>query len=185
MNIGIISIRYARALYSLAFDQGMEDIVYNEMKCMLQQFLTFPELKHHITSPIVPSAKKKEILQLCAGGDNISLITKKFIDFVVKRDKQEIIQFMCVAYKIVYRKEKNILSTKFISASEPDKALLDKICSKIEDAYSAKVELETKVDKKLIGGFIIDVNNYRMDASVSGELNRMKIAFLNKENSIN
>lgn len=180
MNIGIISTRYARALYMLAFDEAQEDKVYTEVKCMLQQFLTFPELKRYLTSPIMNPAKKIDILRLSAGGDNISHVMKQFIDFVVRRDKQELIQFMCVAYESVYRKAKNILSTTFWSATEVDDALLGKIKLILEEAYKANIEMQVKTDPRLIGGFILDVDNNRLDASVAGELNQMKIAFKEK-----
>lgn len=182
MNIGTIATRYARALYSLAFDQGQEGRVYAEMKCMLQQFLAMPDLKRYITSPLLNIAKKRDLLYTAAGGDGICDVTKKFIDFVIKREKQELIQFMCVAYKSVYRKAKNILPTKFISATEVDNAFLEKIKSKLEEAYNANVELQTKVDKNLIGGFILDVGNNRLDASVAGELNKMRIALRDNVN---
>lgn len=181
MNIGTISMRYARALYSLAFEQGQEDSVYNELTCMLSQFLQFPEMKRYLTSPIMKAPKKVEMLEIAAGGTNLSPITKSFIDFVVRREKQDLIQFMCVAYQSVYRKAKNILATKFISATEVDAAILEKIRTKIEESYNANVEFEVKVDKNLIGGFILDVDNNRIDASVLGELNKMKVAFRNKE----
>jgi F-type H+-transporting ATPase subunit delta len=180
MNIGIISTRYARALYSLACEQGQEDVVYDEIKCMLQQFLTVHELKSHIVSPIVSRVQKTEILVLCAGGNNVSTLMRNFIEFVVKREKQDIIQFMCVAYKNVYRKAKNILSAKFVSAEKIDQSMLDKICALIENSYKGTVELETEINKNLIGGFILDVDNNRLDASVLGEINKLKAALWNK-----
>ena len=175
MNVGIIATRYARALYSLALDEGVEDIVYSEMKCMLLQFITYPELRKLMTSPLLKTGKKRETLYFAAGGDDITSVTKKFIDFVIKREKQEFIQFMCVAYKNVYREKKNILSSKFISATEVDETFLNKLKVQIAEAYGANIELSLKIDKNLIGGFILDVSNNQIDASVAGELNRMKI----------
>ncbi|MDR1055324.1 MAG: F0F1 ATP synthase subunit delta [Prevotellaceae bacterium] len=177
MNIGVISTRYARALYSLAFDQGKEDVVYKEMNCLLQQFLLFPEFKRYLTSPILKIAKKINLLETAAGGENISLLTKKFIDFVVRRDKQEIIQFMCSAYGEVYRSAKNIVTTRLISATEVDSSFLDKIKDKVEKTYNAHVEMEVKIDKNIIGGFILDVDNNRLDVSILGDLNKMKLVF--------
>ena len=174
MTIGIISTRYARALYSLAQDRGMEDIVYEEMKCMHEQFMTIPEIKQYILSPIITKKERIKILILSAGGEEVSEVTKDFITFVVERDKEALLQFMSGAYKQVYRSSKGILLVKLVSADEVEKHVTDKICRKIEETYSGTVEFTSAIDKKIIGGFIVTVNNNRLDSSVLGELNSFK-----------
>ena len=174
MTIGVISTRYARALYSLALDKGVEEVVYEEMKCMHIQFMTLPEIKQFIVNPIVPKEERIKILVLCAGGEGVSEVTKDFINFVVERDKEGLLQYMCGAYKRVYRKAKGILLVKLVSADEVDKSIVDRICRKIEERYSGTVEFTSVIDKKIIGGYMVTVDNNRLDSSVLGELNSLR-----------
>ena len=174
MTIGVISTRYARALYSLALDKGVEEAVYQEMKCMHTQFMTLPEIKQLIINPIVNKEDRIKILTLCAGGEGVSEVTKDFINFVVQRDKEGLLQYMSGAYERVYRKSKGILLVKLVSADEIDKSITDRICRKIEETYSGIVEFTSVIDKKIIGGFTVTVDNNRLDSSVLGELNSLR-----------
>jgi ATP synthase, F1 delta subunit len=174
MTIGIISTRYARALYSLALDQAVEERVYREMKSIHNQFMGFPEIKRYLSSPIITKQEKVDILTVCAGGDEISEISKKFLSFVVARDKEILLPLMCVAYNRVYRRTKGILSVKLVSAHEINDEMVEKIRSGIERKYQSKVDLESFVDESIIGGFVVTVNNNRLDSSVAGELEKIK-----------
>ena len=174
MTIGIISTRYARALYSLALEQGIEDSVYLEMKSIHRQFRTFPEIKQYIASPIITKAEKIELLKTCAGGEDISKATKEFISFIIKREKESLLQYMCIAYKRVYRNAKNILSVKLVSACKLESSAVERICSRVEEIYNGKAELECVIDEGIIGGFIVTVNNNRLDSSILGELKSLK-----------
>ena len=174
MTIGIISTRYARALYSLAFDEGVEERVYDELSSLLRQLRGFPEIKSYISSPIIVKGEKVDLLIVCAGGDGISERTKEFLSFVFEQEKDDLLQFMCVAYRQVYRKSKGILLVKLVSAYKMDDKIVERICAGIEERYHGKVELESYIDESIIGGFIVTVDNNRLDSSVSGELEKIK-----------
>ena len=174
MNIGTISTRYARALYSLALDEGTEDMVYIEVKSIQRQFKDVPEIKQYISSPTVTKEEKIKLLTICAGGESISKVMREFISFIVKRDKDVLLQFMCVAYNRVYRKAKNIRLIKLVSASEVDNELIGGLCAKIGNKYGGSIELESAIDESIIGGFVVSVDNNRMDSSVLGELMKIR-----------
>ena len=56
---------------------------------------------------------------------------------------------------------------------------LDKIRTIIDNAYKGwTVELSTAVDPALIGGFVIDAGNNRLDASLSNELDQLRLNLL-------
>ena len=40
----------------------------------------------------------------------------------------------------------------------------------VEDKTQGSVEFNTKIDNELIGGFILEYDDYRMDASVKSKL---------------
>ena len=45
MDIGVISVRYARALLHCGLESALEDKVYSEMQTMAQSFASVPELQ--------------------------------------------------------------------------------------------------------------------------------------------
>ena len=48
----------------------------------------------------------------------------------------------------------------------------------------SKMELETVVDPTIEGGFIFDINDYRLDASIATQLKRVKQQFIDKNRRI-
>ena len=62
MDLGTISSRYARALFSLAMEKKEETRVYDDMKMLKESFLLFPELKETLQNPIVSVADKEKLL---------------------------------------------------------------------------------------------------------------------------
>ena len=49
---------------------------------------------------------------------------------------------------------------------------------------SAQMELETVVDPSIEGGFVFDINDYRLDASIATQLKRVKQQFIDKNRRI-
>ena len=55
MDIGTISSRYAKALFSLAKEKGLETRVYDDMKMLADSFSLEPGLRVALGNPILPA----------------------------------------------------------------------------------------------------------------------------------
>ena len=62
MEIGVISVRYARALLKSAAEQGIENQVYQEMQTLSQSYHKVPELRFTIDNPMLEKSKKESLL---------------------------------------------------------------------------------------------------------------------------
>ena len=67
MDIGTISSRYAKALFSLAKDKGQESRVYDDMKMLADSFSMEPELRGALSNPIVSVPEKVKLLTAAGG----------------------------------------------------------------------------------------------------------------------
>ena len=67
MDIGTLSFRYAKALFSLAKDKGLEEQVYENMKMLSDSFLRERSLQEALVNPLVSTAAKEKLL-VTAGG---------------------------------------------------------------------------------------------------------------------
>ena len=70
MDLGVISVRYARAPLKCATGLKLEDQVYKEMQTLSKSFLEVPELRFTIDNPMLSKDKKLKIVAT-ACGDNI------------------------------------------------------------------------------------------------------------------
>ena len=78
MDIGVISVRYARALLKSATDAKIEQQVYAEMQQIAKSYIEVPQLRSTIDNPML-SKEKKQALLLTAAGKEPSDLMKAFI----------------------------------------------------------------------------------------------------------
>ncbi len=172
MDIGVISVRYARALLKSAADQKLEEQVYQEMMTIAKSYLEVPQLRHTIDNPML-SKDKKEGLLLTAAGEKPCQLTKNFIQLVLKEDRENVLQFMANSYITLYRKQKNVIRGKLTTAARVSAQTEQKMRQMVESKTNGTVEFETEVNPDIIGGFILEYDTFRMDASVKTKLNNI------------
>ena len=171
MDIGVISVRYARALLKSAADAKLEDAIYQQMQLLAKSYLEVPQLRQTIDNPMLAKEKKELLLTTAAGGDSITPLTKAFIALVLKEDRENMIQFMANSYVTLYRKQKNVICGKLTTAVAVAPATEQKMRQMVQSRTQGIVEFETEVNPDIVGGFILEYDTYRMDASVKSKLN--------------
>ena len=170
MDIGVISVRYARALLKAALDMKLEDQVYREMQTLYQSYIDVPELRFTIDNPMLGKDKKKALLTT-AMGKKPSELSCKFVALVLQEGRESTLQFMAASYITLYRKQKNIIRGKLTTATVVSPDTEAKMRKMVEQRTQGTVEFKTEVNPDLIGGFILEYDTYRMDASVKTKLN--------------
>jgi F-type H+-transporting ATPase subunit delta len=172
MDIGVISVRYARALLKSATDAGLEDQLYQEMMTVAKSYAEVPVLRQTIDNPML-SKEKKQMLLETAAGDSPSQLCRTFISLVLKEDRENVMQFMAHSYITLYRKQKNVIRGKLITAARVSPQTEQKMRKMVESQTNGTVEFETEVNPDIIGGFILEYDTFRMDASVKSKLNNI------------
>lgn len=169
MEIGVVSVRYARALLKSATELKIEDRVYQEMQTLVQSFVKVPELRFTIDNPMLEKPKKESLLVTAAGG-KISDLTRRFISMVLDADRESTIHFMAASYVTLYRKQNNITRGKLITAVPVTPEIEMKMRRKVENRTKGTVEFQTEVNPDIIGGYILEYDTYRLDASIQNQL---------------
>ena len=172
MDLGVISVRYARALLKAGLADRQEDELYRDMQKLSQSFLEVPELRFTIDNPMLVKDKKQALLETACGPD-ASLLAKRFIALVLKEDRGNALQFMAASYITLYRKYKSITRGKLITATVVSQEMELRMKQLVENKTNGSVEFNTEVDKDIIGGFILEYDTYRMDATVKSKLRRI------------
>ena len=172
MAVGVISVRYARALLKSAMELNLEDQVYQEMITLADQYNRVPELRSTIDNPMLDMDKKQALLQ-AACGKNLSELTERFIHLVLHEGRDNVMQMMATSYITLYRKQKNIISGRLITATTVTPEVEQKMKQMVQSKSQGTVEFQTEVDPDIIGGFILEYDSYRMDASVQTKLNNI------------
>lgn len=140
MDIGVISVRYARALLKSAEEAKLEAQVYAEMQTLADSYLRVPELRFTIDNPMLAKDKKESLL-IAASGEaiagksaprKVTELTKRFIRLVLQEGRENALQFMANSYITLYRQQKNIIRGRLITAAAVSAATEQKLRQMVE-----------------------------------------------------
>ena len=113
MNVGTISMRYARALLLYATEQGAEDVIYKNMSQLVHTLDYVRELPVLLHAPVLTAEERVKIICEAVGGDEVF---EQFARLVVKEGREEFLFFIAHSYMTLYRRAKGILSVAFTTA---------------------------------------------------------------------
>ena len=96
---------------------------------------------------------------------------KRFIDILRKNNNLSLVDKIVDKFHECYREERNILKIEITSDAKVNPAILNKIIHK----FNNQIEVEEKIDKSLIGGMVIKVNDDTLiDGSVKRKLEELE-----------
>ena len=108
MDIGIVSMRYAKALIEYAKEKHTEDVLYKEMKMLSKSLSAVPRLREALANPVLNIREKYSLICTAATGDkNVSREFSRFITLVLKNNREQFLQFICLSFLDLYRKLKH------------------------------------------------------------------------------
>lgn len=183
MNTGIISARYARALLKYVLETGNGDKVYSQILVMLLRMNEVRQLREYIEdhAEITPE-KKLRLLEAALGEEPAKELTD-FLNLVIMRRRCGYFMRMLYSFVSQYRSAVNIKVGRIVTAM-PAEGLK----RKLEDAFGGKtgaeVILEEKIDPSIIGGFVFELDDWRMDASVRSHLEKIRNSLIETDNRI-
>ena len=180
MNHSQIPVRYAKALISNAKEQGIMDSVRIDMEDFMGIIKSVPDLLQLLESPIIRPAKKLEVLSAIFTG-KVQPLTLSFFRLAVDKNREEHLPGMARMYIDMYKEAKGIKIANLKTATTIDKGTRDELIRMIRKIFNAEIELHEETDKELVGGFILQVENQQLDASISGQLKKIKRELLVKK----
>lgn len=175
MDQGIISMRYAKALLRYAEENGEAERVYQETIKLGQTFQSLPALYKALLNPVLQEEKKRDLLLKAVAGENHT--TRSWSDFVallIKKQRTELVVRIAFSYGTLYREKNHIVRGRLVLPAEVDEKSLIRLREMVEAKASGKVDFEKVVDPSILGGFVLEYDTYRLDASVRGQLSRIR-----------
>ena len=157
MNTGIISTRYAKALLMYVEQTGGGDRVCAQVR----EILKSPDN--------VPAKLEPEL--------------ERFVALLAKNGRIGDVRFILHSFVTMYYRSKGISLAK-LTTSIPAPGLEEKLRKLLEDRFGRKLIFETSVDPSLVGGFVVAVDDYVLDASVRSQIETIRRQFIKQNNRI-
>jgi F-type H+-transporting ATPase subunit delta len=176
-----LATRYAKSLIDLSIEKGQLEEVFADMQWLQALCKGSREFVNVLRSPIITPDKKEKIIDAVTAG-NISEISKVFIHLVIRKGRESNLTEVAAAFITQYKIKKKIYTIKLTSATELSEDLKNAILNQIRaNTDMQNIELETTVDEKLIGGFVLQTGDQLIDASISYDLKNIAKQFDNND----
>lgn len=174
--------RYAKSLIDLALEKNALEEVYNDMLSLQNVFRTNRQFVTIMRSPVIMPDKKLDIFKAVAQAGSISQFTSLFFQLLVRKSREASFPEIVNAFIEQYKQHKNIQTVKLTTARPVSEEVKQEIIRRVQSQSPLKnIELKTEVKEDLIGGFVLEMGDTLVDASIAYDLKAIKKQFLNND----
>ena len=100
-----------------------------------------------------------------------------FFEIVIRKGREKYLIQIAKEFISQYKEMRKILTAEIISAVGLDDKLRQQVYDMLRKEGNSEIELIEKVDKKLIGGFVLRIGDKQYDASISSSLRKLTQSF--------
>lgn len=173
--------RYAKSLIDLVAEMKQLDPVHDDIMLLGAICAQSREFVLMLKSPIISADKKNKIINAVTE-NKVSKITQTFIKLLCSKNRESLLPEIISSFIEQYNKLKGIHKVKLTTAIPVTDEIKNSFIRKIEaDASIKNIELETIVNERLIGGFVLEIGGKLIDESVLRDLNDVKKQFANND----
>jgi F-type H+-transporting ATPase subunit delta len=174
-----LAARYAKSLLDIAVEQNSLDAIYSDMQGLDAVCNESAEFVSLMRSPIVKADRKQAVLQELTKG-SANTLTTAYLNLIVHKGREYFLPEIISSFIDLYKKNKNIVDVHLTTAQALDDDMKQALLSKIQTQFPGySIDLHTKVNPDLIGGFVLESNNNMFDASIIRDLKDIRKQFMN------
>jgi F-type H+-transporting ATPase subunit delta len=179
MAIATVAARYAKSLLDLAQEQGITETMYRDMQFFKKTVEQSRPLMLMLKNPIVRAEKKSAVLK-AAFASRVNSVTMSFFMIIAKKNREGIMDAIADEFISQYDKLKGTERATVITTVPLSPALREKFKAMVTKTTGGNlVELDEKIDPKLIGGYILRIGDQQIDGSIRNQLNELRLQFMN------
>ena len=176
-----IATRYAKSLLGLAIEKNELEKVFEDMQWLQSVCKSNPDFLNMLRSPVIKSDTKGKI-GMAVAKDHIGQLTREFMRLLFIKGREGALPEISTEFIRQYKEYKNIRTVKVTTAVPLSDELKEGIVRFIKSTTDIQnLELETIVDKSIIGGIIMQAGDKLVDASVSYDFKQVGKLFENND----
>jgi F-type H+-transporting ATPase subunit delta len=172
-----VASRYVKSLIGLAVEQGVLEEVHRDMLAFELVCKESRAFSMMLRSPVIRHEKKRDILEKIFTG-KVNPLTLAIMDILTRKNREPLLQAIAKEFHNAYNEYKGISKASITTTIPMDQELRTKIENIVKKLSDKKlVEIDEKTDPSLIGGFVLNVGDRQIDASIKSKLEKLKLGF--------
>lgn len=161
-----VSGRYASALL-----EQEKSSFSNQFKKTIDALMHDPYTQTLLTSEYID---KKHLVSFMDDLAKILELSKTFTNFLkvlVIGNRFTLLPQIYQYYEKLWNQKNNTLHATIYSATKLEKFIKEKIEQKLSDTTNKKIYFNYKIKSDLLGGFLVDLDNIQIDATILNQIN--------------
>jgi F-type H+-transporting ATPase subunit delta len=166
--------RYAKALLDVALKEADPAQAERDLASFVDALHQHRELRIALTTPSVPAAKKRGIVEATAATLGMAPTTVKLLALLADRDRLSLADELLAMFRELLLAHQQVVRAEIRSATPLSPEAVQAIESRLSAVTGKKVAVETVVDPDLIGGVLAKVGSTVYDGTVKTQLEKLR-----------
>jgi len=168
-----LSKRYAKALFSLAVEEKQLDLVKNDVFKVSGLLTKGSGFTAFIINPLTNGTRQMKIVQELFSGA-LSEMVLNFLMLLSKKKRLNILPDIFADFDRLILVHNNQIHAEVFSCSPLTSGQIDKIQQRLAKLTNKEILIKTSLNKSLLGGFTIRVEDLIIDNSIRYQLAKLK-----------
>lgn len=176
MSYSKIILRYASALFDLAEEKKLLTEVNADLELLAGTCASNRNLMVMLLDPVVTADRKQKVMEKIFG-PHMNNLTLTFVRLLIRKGRESYLRPIAESFGNMYKESIGIKTAFVASAAGLDEAEKKRIHGILKKVTDKKIDLIEKVDPALLGGFVIDIDDYQVDQSLKTKIKELKKDF--------
>jgi F-type H+-transporting ATPase subunit delta len=166
--------RYARALFSLAKDEGRIEAVGAELGTLVEAMRAVPALRDVLVRPLHPAPERRAALRAVGESLGLSPLLIRFCSYLVDQRRTRDVEAIAVRYQRLAEEAAGRLRGEVVSAAPLADGQVERLRAALARQTGRVVDFEVRVDPALLGGVVARVGDLVFDGSLRTQLAQLR-----------
>ena len=176
MKEAVIGSRYALAFYEMTKKDNIVEEVYNELSALMEAYEKDNDFKNFLNHPLIEVKTKKDFLAKLFS-DKFREESMNIIYYLIDKKRIGLIKVIVTEFLKIYYEKNRIVEAEAIFAVTPSDVQIKTLLEKLKSKEHKEIRLKTKIDKSILGGVIIKIEDRIIDASIKREIDSFRNNF--------
>ena len=173
---GGLAARYAHALFELAQDAGVVDVVSADLASLRRATEASPDLRRLVRSPVFSAEDQAKALKAILDKMGANALTTKFMLLLAQKRRLRVLGQITGAYEHLVATSRGETEAEVTAARTLSDAEINELKSVLKSRLGKEPRLHAKVDPALLGGLVVKVGSRMIDSSLRTKLDGLRAA---------
>ena len=166
--------RYSLALYELSKESNSLDEIEIQSVALLKLIDDSKDFSLLIKDPTNSVIDLQNVINKISTNYKLNILFNKFLGFLILKRRFFYLKTILQDFVETCSKKRGEVKAELISSKDLSVEQVNKIKHELSENFSAKIKLDYKYDKSLIGGLIIQVGSIMVDTSIKNKLQQIE-----------